>query len=500
MGDFALNMVDSPTAAYQELNFDLTPTVGEFVASDAAVNILISPAGEGKTYGAVVAMPVHAVRCGVPIQAAIIRDTHENIKNSTARSIEEVFKDYPSILRWRNDFKKLTIQSDPPVEVDLFGIDDLSALSKLQGPQYALIWLEEPCPIADKVNAGLSESVYNAALLRCARQQGTKPRLQVTMNPGSEDHWTFRRFLQEPDVLPDYPLVTKRVWNVPYGENYHLNEAARQFAIVAYKDDPAAYTRYVLGRFAPMQLGIPVTPNYNRQRHMILDRNGKPYNLEPADGLECFAFFDSWSNPACVLGQITTFNRLIFLDSLRLEQSDIDTLLETMVLPLLESPRWRGKAKGWRIGGDCTMLNMDQSSRGRSAARAVEEVFRRFASGCGFEPGPKEWNQIEPHLSWILTHNDSRGEPLVLVTGDNKLLDRALSGGWHYPKNNSGERSGNLPVKNLSSHVGDAWANSVCRLLPSHFVDKKLMAQYRKTNERLRQRAGSYATTMGRRR
>jgi Hom_end-associated Hint/Phage terminase large subunit/LAGLIDADG-like domain len=448
------------------------------------------------TFGAVVALPTHAIRCGKKIQAAIVRDTHENIKTSTARSIEEVFQDYPGILRWRNDYKNLTIRSEIPVEVDLFGIDDLSALSKLQGPQYALIWLEEPAPMADKVNAGLSEEVYNAALLRCARQSGTKPRLQVTMNPASEDHWTFRRFIEEPDVLPDFPLVTKRVWHVPYGENSYLNEAARQFAMVAYKDDPAAYARYVEGKFAPVQTGIAVTPQYRRDRHMILDRNGRACALEPAPGLVSFAFFDSWANPACVLGQITKYNRLVFLDTLRLEQSDIETLLETMVIPMIESPRWQGKSRGWRIGGDCTMLNMDQSTRAMNAARKVEQYF----PGSRFEAGPREWKQIEEQIKWVLTHNDFRGESLVLLSGDNKILDRGLAGAWHYPKNNAGERSGVIPVKDKASHPCDAFANAVCRLLPSHIVDKKLQDQYRKANAMMRRRTSGYTTNAGARR
>ena len=41
----------------------------------------------------------------------------------------------------------------PTVE-DFFWIDDPASLSKLQGPQYAIIWLEEPAPIIEKQNAG----------------------------------------------------------------------------------------------------------------------------------------------------------------------------------------------------------------------------------------------------------------------------------------------------------------------------------------------------------
>jgi hypothetical protein len=224
---------------------------------------------------------------------------------------------------------------------------------------------------------------------------------------------------------------------------------------------------------------------------MILDRFNRPIPLEPAPGLTGFAFFDSWSNPAAVLGQITQNNRLIFLDTVRLTQSDIITLLQTKVVPLLESPRWHGKCNGWRIGGDATMLNMDQSNSLSTAAKRVEEYF----PGCRFEGGPREWNQKEQHISFILTHNDWEGQPLILLSGDNKLLDRGLSGAWHYKKNNSGERASALPIKDAASHFCDAWADAVCRLLPSRMsYMKDLLSRYKVMDAKLKQRAANYAT------
>lgn len=156
-----------------QLRFDLTPTQSAYVHSTAVVNLIYSNTGEGKTYASVVAMLAHAQRCGRPIRCAIVRDTHENIKTSTARSIMEMFEETPFIYKFRNDYKQLTFFTHPRVDVDLFGIDDPASLSKLQGPEYALIWLEEPAPMADKANAGLSEEVFNAALVRATRQKNT---------------------------------------------------------------------------------------------------------------------------------------------------------------------------------------------------------------------------------------------------------------------------------------------------------------------------------------
>jgi len=465
------------------------PTVQDFIWSNKTITVLIAPLGEGKTFGCIAAMITHAKKAGVPIRCAIVRDTLENIKLSIVPSIQEFFREFfpysSKFYRFKNEYKELTIKLPgvPVITVDLFGIDDPASLERLKGSSaYSLIWLNEPAPIADKANAGLSEDVYKVAVVRAVRYKGAKGRLIVDMNPADMEHWTYRAFKLEPDVDPEFPLIQKQVWHVPYGENKHLKEESRQAAKRMYKDDPANYARYVKGEFATIPLGTKVTPAYNRIRHL------SEFLLEPAPGLESFAFFDAWGNPSCVLGQITKNNRLIFLDTLRLLGSDIETLLELLVIPMIESPRWRGKAKAWRVGGDRTMLNMDQSSRLETAAKKVLRAF----PGCTFEGGPTTWAMIEQHLPKVLRASDERGEPLILLSSDNNLLDKALGGGWHYKVNNQGQRVSTLPEKDENSHVGDAWANAVCVLLPSR-VSKLPRGRARQAAMRAKRRANSYA-------
>jgi hypothetical protein len=443
------------------LNFNLTPTQSAFVNSDQVVNILISNTGEGKSFASVVAMVVHAQRCRKNIRVAIVRDTHENIKNSTVRTIQEVFEAEPGIAIFKNDFKQLTINIQPyKVIADLFGIDDLASLSKLQGPEYALIWLEEPAPIANRINAGLSEEVFNAALVRCARQKGTRPRLQVSMNPADTDHWTYRRFIEESHIDPANPLITKAVWFVPYGENPHLSEIARQAVKAAYKDDPASYERYVRGQFATVYEGAKVTPEYNPTIHLA------PGPLEPAEGLESFRMWDGWHTPACLLGQITSTGRLVFIDSIRIENSDINTLVDAYVAPLVNSPRWKDKAKSWRDIGDISMRSPDQSNRQFTAARVIEEKLDTY-----FEAGPSHWENLKHGVKHALNMN-IHGNPAIIVNPEERKLHKALLGDWCYKVDTSGNIVGKLPNKNLSSHIGDAFANGVCVLLPSHSTEK----------------------------
>lgn len=463
------------------LFFRLNPTQEAYVTSNALVNLIYSNTGEGKTYASVAAMIYHAAeRCKRSIRASLIRDTHENIKSSTVRSIIEIFERFPHLIRFHNDFKQLTIYSDPRVEVDLFGIDDLASLSKLQGPEYALIWLEEPAPMADKANAGLSEEVFNAALVRCTRQRGTMPRLQISMNPADEDHWTFKRLIDSDLIDPEIPEITKAVFRILPGENTEVPEISRKAVQAAYRHDPASYQRYALGEFAPIYRGKKVTPEYNHQIHLA------PGPLSPAHGLVSFRAWDSWHSPSCLLGQITTIGRLIFLDTLRLEKGDIRSLINGKVLPLLESPRWKGKAREWRDIGDFTMRQPDQSNLQECAAKVVEEAF-----GGRFESGPKRWDHMKLGLARALNMS-LEGMPAIQINPDERVLHRALSGAWHYKTDNSGNLTKNVPEKDRSSHVGDAFANAVCTLLPTIGVNLSPEV-YRRIAQQNRRRIQTYA-------
>jgi len=471
-----------------KLHFELSPTQDDYVFSEKVVNVLVSGTGEGKSFASVVAILTHSERCGRPIRCAIVRDTHENIKLSTARTITEVFEQHPSLIVWKNDNKQLVIHGKYRIDVDLFGIDDLASLSKLQGPEYALIWLEEPAPMADKVNAGLSEEVFNAALVRCARQKGTKSRLQISMNPADEDHWTYKRLIEAPAVDIDNPLITKQVWYIPAGENSNVSETSRQAVKSAYKDDLASYTRYVLGQFAPVYRGKKVTPEYNPLIHLA------PQELMPVRGLVSFRAWDSWTNPACIMGQITTTGRLVFLNVLTLEGSDVRTLAETQVLPMMNSPRWKDKPRAWRELGDCTMKNPDQSNIATSAARAIEDIF-----GTIFEGGPTRWEIMKLGFKRALNMN-IQGKPAVVIDPVNcRVLNKGLSGAWHYKTDNSGNMtSKGIPEKTEISHPLDCWANACNVLMPGRDVSH-LSATYKKQAAVNKRRVQSYATGGARR-
>lgn len=487
-----------------EAHLYATPTQGQFVLSDAVIAVIVGPMGEGKSLAGVLSLFAHLERnrqalmaMNIPLECAIIRDTHENIKRSVAKVFDEFFAQNPGIkYAWRNDQKHLTIFTTPKIECDLFGIDDLNSVTKLQGSAYSVIWIDDPVPYTDanRANAGISEDTFNAALVRCARQagmrEGLSPRLQISTNLPDEDHWFGRRLLEPPDgpVHPKTPMITKKVFHIPFGENVFLSDISRQATMAAYMDDRAAYERFVEGRVATRYAGIQVAKNFNERWHVSSEE------LFPEPGHAGFISFDSWTNPAAVLGQQLPDSRIVILDVCT-NEVDIRELIQNRVIPLLGSPRWKDTCRSWRYMGDFSMQQPDQSNIESSSARVVEESFADEVSGedAYFEPGPSTWDHILTgmlrSLRWTV-----RGEPAILICKVNcKPLIAGLRGRWQYPINKSGIQSSSTPVKNQASHICDAFANACCVLSNWSPPGRYGRARSQQRKQRQQKRARSYA-------
>ena len=98
---------------------------------------------------------------------------------------------------------------------------------------------------------------------------------------------------------------------------------------------------------------------------------------------------------------------------------------------------------------------------------------------------------IQNHILWALRASDNRGEPMILLSADNRLLDKALAGGWHYNINAQGRRTSTVPVKDEVSHYCDAWAAAVCVLMPTKLSNIKKHTHQAQV-QKIRKRAQSY--------
>ena len=457
--------------APQAMHFYTTPTQSKFVMSDATVAIIVSGMGEGKTWACIVrifrkaASVASLLGRSATFNAMIIRDTHANNLHSVVKTFtNEFFPKYPAIKhQWRNDHRELWIETSPRIHVELFGIDDLPSLTRLQGAVgTSFIWLEEVAAYTEstRTNAGISEDVFNAALVRCARHTGIPASLQLSSNPPDQMHWFYNRLLARPDgpLSPMTPLITKEVFAIPPGENIYLPEEARQATKAAYEHDEAAYARFVLGEYATKYPGRRVAANFNANWHVAQ----RP--VDPVEGLDGWISFDSWGHPAAVLGQQYPNGRILVLEVLQ-GGVDIVELIEAQVKPRLKHPRWLQKCRSWRYLGDVTMRAHDQSNVRKSAE---QEVCERFADAQGrealFEGGPSTWPMIVGGMLNALRATVG-GEPQVLIDPVYcKPLISALKGAWHYSQNKSGVINTQHAIKDSASHLGDCLANALCVL------------------------------------
>lgn len=429
------------------------------------------------TYAGVVALIAHAQRCKRDIRAAIIRDTFENIKTSTLPDIKEYLGPWVSV---SEGGKKAVIKCTPQVELDLFGINDPASISKLQGPQYACIWLEEPAPIYERANAGLPREVFNMALARASRQRGTVMRVQITQNPADEEHWTAL-LAEEPEdymTAEDGTVIRKVVYNIPRGENSALSSVTRAANMAAFKDDPAKWQRYVEGKVATVHEGKKVTPGYDPKIHFS-------ERILPVFKGEALQFWDGYLHPCCILAQYNGIGQLVIHDVLYDEGVGTQELLEEKVVPMLNSPKWKDKIHTWRAIGDSTLRTPDQGSSKSIPSKIIERLFN-----CRFEPGPVKWPARKEPLNACFKKLLNGGHPHVILSRSATRLHRALRGGWHYKVDNNGNVIGDKPVKNQSSHPGDAFAYGIAVLMP-YDTPKKL----KKVNEQQRmKRALSYGS------
>jgi len=471
-----------------DLDFLLSPTQYRFVYSNAHIVHLLGPMGEGKTYAGVAGAIAHAQRCGRNIRAALVRDTFQNIKTSTLPDIRDYLGSW---MQTTDGGKKVIIKSTPRVELDLFGIDDEASISKLQGPQYALIWLEEPAPIYEKANAGLPRDVFNMALARASRQQGTVMRVQITQNPADEEHWTSQlaeepeeyMTLQDP-VTKEWITIVKKTFWIPRGENKNLSLLTRAANMAAFKGDPAKWQRYVEGETATIQIGTKVTPGYHPKTHFSKV-------ILPVHKGEIMQFWDSWQHPTCILAQFNPFGQLVIHDVLMGEGIGTKELIEEKVDILLNTPKYKGKVTSWRIMGDRTMKTPDQSSIRQTTAKIIEDRF-----DTTFEPGPAHWHTMKEPLNRIFKRDLNEGRPAVILSRSATILHRALKGGWHYKTDMSGAVIGDKPVKDIHSHPGDAFANGVGVLTAR---PKKTRAKQESIHQRQKRarsyRGGNYSRT-----
>ena len=488
------SLLDEQRGDLPRLFFDFSrmPTMDAFVHSEARINVLVGPEGEGKTFGGAASLFLHAERClphmdidpqtgsPFPMRGCVIRDTHANLKRHTVKTIQQATKGY---VQFMDDFHKMLA---PNMEIELYGMDDEASTSRIQGGEYDIIWIDEPAPILHTGNSGIRLSVYITAQRRI-RGRSTPKRLNVTMNPADTQHWTYDEFILR-------PLPNMKVFRIKKGENPHLSKEDRDARALAFRDRPDLAKRYEEGEFGAVFAGTAITPEFSERIHVAADDNGNPRWLLPIRGVEGIRMWDGGLNPSCIICQITPSGHIYFLDAIVGENMGMRQMIKTKLKPVLARPRYENIAR-WRDIGDPAIEKRDESDSDQRAATVIEDELSTPRFQARFERGVSDWNTRREGLKEMFSRNID-GKPMVQVNhrpteGQScNWLIMLFSGGYQYPVNAIGHVSRDGPLKNIYSHPGDAISHAIPVLIYPHTPTPQ---GRRRTGGQEQERAKGYA-------
>lgn len=448
----------------------------DFMQSDAFVNLLMGPRGEGKTTSGYYRLLHQAKQLPgdvLPLRCVAIRDTLVNLRDSTIRTLHELEAQGLTV-EWVHEqgHEAGALVGGGLVEMRFLGLDRMAEVNKLQGQGAGVIWLEEPAPAAD-ISGGIPPEVFGVAATSLRQPGiGNTAGVMITMNPPDEDHWTLsvagRMKELEPKLatllpgLATRPLV--RVVRIPKGENAHYTDQRRaenQLALEATGRGDLV-SRLIEGQVGQIVLGEPVIPEYNDATHLA---------PEPLPILRHALLVRAWDfglTPTCIWTQVTPSGFWHLLWAVQGVNMGVEQLIDQEIRPW-ESIFLRAFEGLIRDVGDPAGRQREQSNSELSAVATLEEKL-----STTFENGPVYWPARRDALRAILSRM-VRGVPVVRVDPEARLLRRALRGGWHYPKDALGRitptLAGAKKASGLHDHVGHALCYGASVLFPveSHY-------------------------------
>ena len=489
-------------------DFTHSPTVWDFMKSDAGVRVIIGPVGSGKTYGCCTEVmrralmqepsPKDNIRY---FKAAIVRNTMPQLKRTTMETWLSLFPEAEiGVLRKTSPIAH-TIDLPPNEEtrepglhlqVDFFALDTENDLKSLLSYEGTMIWFNECREIPKKIFDGATDRVGRYPSMAKGGVMPTWHGVIGDTNPPDEDHWIYKfhmldpqrgyEFWQQPpgvlevkvvedfgwqSVDPAYPNVVitdekivlraaDKLWVTnPFAENIPFLPVEKK------GDDPYGLGGYYLkrvsgkeydyirgyyqGRYGPVFDGKPVIPGF--------DRNIMVQEIEYDPKLPLVAGIDIGGgtlSPAAAIAQRHPSGLWLVLAELSPPAEGIGLYEFVDQLNYILADVFPGVKMG-RVYGDPAGMDRDPLF--------AHTMFTHLQSK-GFDARPAPTNDPRDRIESIKAPMKRLidGKAGLLVHPRCKMLIRGLLGGWRYKRVQSTgeERYVDIPSKNQYSHICDA--------------------------------------------
>jgi hypothetical protein len=426
--------------------------IAEVVAGNSREVLADGPRGSGKTQASPAALAILAelhARAGYPLPLRVLWP-HDSLTNAAVKTGPSLQQPLWGGLWTLRDDKKEAVLTLAGVEmiVGLFvGCNDEVSSERLRAESHVLAAEELVASLAEF--GGIEERKYELGLTSMRLPTRRHVALSTT-NPGDEECWPFKRFL-EGGGRPGCVRC-----QIPADDRLSGDDIAALRA--AFRDSPDLEKRLALGEWAALTVGEAVAVGFRSELHV------SAIPLVPVPHVPFVTGDDAGLTPCTVIAQEVNGEIRVYA-ALVSERAGTRQHLESLVLPwfAIHAP-WAMRNHSLLISYyDPAMETPDQSNVDSSP----ESVLREVLGGVTY-PGAISWpGRRDPLLSLLARLNPMTGRPRLQLDAEGcRLLISALNGRWHY-KTVNGAVSRDLPVKDHpASDLGDALCYCIGGLAP----------------------------------
>jgi len=465
----------------QAINFDLSdsPTIKEFMESDAFLRAIMGPFGSGKSSGCMFDIINRGLRQspgpdGVRrTRWAVVRNTYPMLRDTTIRTVHMWFP-YPTFGRWRAQdheymLNTLVAPGDKrPAEIELLfrALDRPEHVKNLLSMDLTGAWINEcrevPWAIVEAIQGRVDR--YPPRMIGGASWAG----VLMDTNPPSTDS-EFFRFFEESDhsaavdelarIIPGMTLERYcRLFKQPSGlseqaENRKHQSPGYWHRLAIGKDDEWIKV-YVKGEYGFVIEGRAVFEEYKDHVHCPGDREISRAPITDKR-LPVQRGWDFGLTPACVFSQLTPRGQWKIVDELVATSMGIDRFSDEV---LDHSARYFPGSEFEDIGDPAGV------SRAETDERSCYDILR--GKGVLIDPGLQAPQIRQECVRRQLQRMDSDGNPAFNIHPRCRVTRRGLMGGYHYRRIEMGgrQRYAERPEKNSYSHPVDAMCYTATHL------------------------------------
>ena len=435
------------------INYTPPPTVRSFILHHEPARLffdwILGPVGSGKTTGNFFKLiymmgmqdrsPIDGIR---RTRCIVVRNTAPQLKDTTIKSWNYWFRDGQAGKWYATDKNFVLRFKDMECEVmfrPLDTPDDISRVLSLE-TTFAIVdeYVEVPMEIIDALGSRCGR--YPPPLEGGATNWG----MWGSSNAGNEDSEWHEKFYES---LPsNWKVFTQPSGLSPFAENLeNLPGKARYYTDLIIGKSENWINQFVRVIWGYSLSGKPVVPTFKHELHVV---KADP-QIHPSTYYPLVLGLDPGLNIAVIIMQMSLNGRLTVFDTLYEENMGAERFIKNVLKPFL---RMKYPEHDYVIAPDPAAYNRKDTDE-----KSVVDVFKM----AGFEVEvPDLNNQLPPRLEaieYFTTRITMEGPALRIVDNDtNKVLIRALSGGWKYKIQASGNESPQ-PEKNKASHPGDAF-------------------------------------------